>query len=85
MLLSEAHLRELDQLVQYNYEDWINQAPVTYTEDTFVQDRKPIIVTSQYGQDQVMVESPDDAESWRRHRDFSKVHYMSVAIASHFR
>jgi len=84
--LSDAQLRQLDGHICSNYADWVRDAPAEYKTDRFILDRKPIIVTSRYGQNQEMVlEGEEEAESWRRKRNFEHVRYMSVAIATHFR
>jgi hypothetical protein len=75
----------LDEKIQRHYDRWISDAPVSYKKDSFILERKPIIVTSQYWQNQEMLETEGDADSWERSRDFSHIHYMSVAIATHFR
>ena len=80
---------QLHQLICDNFDDWIMNAPEHYKKDGFILDRKPIIIISQYGQNQEMITigegAEQEAESWRRKRDFKHVHYMSIAIATHFR
>jgi hypothetical protein len=84
--LTQPSLQQLDQLISDNFADWVINAPHEYKQDGFIIDRKPIIVTSRYGQNQEMtLDQPAEAESWRTKRDFQHVHYMSVAIATHFR
>lgn len=70
--------------IKARYDGWIRDAPQKYKDDSFILDRRPIIVTSQYGQNQAML-GPGDVDSWRNKRSYEKVHYMSVAIATHLR
>jgi hypothetical protein len=70
------------------YPIWIQDAPHSYKSDAFFDDRIPIAVTSIYGQNQPLAMWDDDAEedtqNWSRSRDFTKLKYISVSIASHF-
>ena len=76
-------MHELHYIIHDEFEVWIQNAPASYKKDSFIIDRKPIIVTSQYGQNQEMLDQ--DSTSWLGQRDFKHVHYMSFAIASHLR
>jgi hypothetical protein len=77
-------MEELDLLIKTHYESWIANAPRSYR-DAFIRQRMPIVVTSLYGQNQLIMETEEDSDSWRRQRNYSDVHYMSVAIATHLR
>lgn len=67
-----------------------SQAPTHFKASTIFATSTPIIVTARVGQNQeVYVANPDhDAlenyqRSWRNLRDYSKIRYMTVALATH--
>jgi len=81
-------LKTLDIGIRRWYAQWIHEAPQTYKSDNFFLDRNPIAVTSIYGQNQQLAmwddETDEDIDNWSRSRDFTKLKYVSVSIASHF-
>ncbi|KAF8326750.1 hypothetical protein F5887DRAFT_1084263 [Amanita rubescens] len=81
-------LKTLDIGIRRWYAQWIQEAPQTYKSDNFFLDRSPIAVTSIYGQNQPLAmwddETDEDTDNWSRSRDFTKLKYVSVSIASHF-
>ena len=50
--LKFMELRALDQEIQRGFGGWVDGAPDTYTDDGFIVDRTPLVITSQYGQNQ---------------------------------
>lgn len=77
-------LKRLDKALRTEYHSWVETAPSAYKEDKFFQERVPIIVTSSYGQNQRIGLKPgEERENWQRDRDFSKVRFMTVALATH--
>lgn len=77
-------LNLLDEALRTRYNCWVQRAPEAYTADKFFQDRVPIIVTSSYGQNQPIGLNPrEERENWRRDRDFSRVRFMTIALATH--
>jgi len=81
-------LKALDLGIRRWYATWLLDAPESYKSDKFFVDRLPIAVTSIYGQNQPLAVWDDDANedthNWSRSRDFTKLRYVSVSIASHF-
>jgi hypothetical protein len=82
-------LLDLDRMITNEYENWVREAPEEYREDSFLEDRYPVAVTSRYGQNQELGLQTDDMEeegiNWNRDRQFNRIRYMSVAIATHLR
>lgn len=75
-------LQSLDKEICSQYDAWVTEAPEAYA--GFFQDRAPIIITSSYGQNQQLGHLPHHEEdNWTRYRDFSKVRFMTVALATH--
>ena len=89
MHLNLGYLRRLDEAIIQHYEQWINAAPGEYREDGFFVQRRPIAITSRYGQNQELglneETEMEEGLNWQRDRDFSRVRYISVAIATHLR
>ena len=81
-------LKAFDAAIKRWYAHWIRDAPISYKADGFFADRIPIAITSIYGQNQPLAiwddEEDEDTHNWSRSRDFSKLKYVSVSIASHF-
>lgn len=80
-------LRSLDRAIVLWYNVWVSEAPQQYTSDGFLAHRIPVAITSLYGQNQPLpVREDDDAEesaNWSRTRDFNRIKYMSLSIATH--
>jgi hypothetical protein len=59
-------------------------APETWKEDGFLVERFPICITSRYGQDQEIGIDPEaEGANWYYDRDFSRIRFLNVAIATH--
>jgi len=52
-------LKNLDQAIVKFYEDWIENAPGQYTEDGFFPMRRPVAVTSRFGQNQKLADTEE--------------------------
>ncbi|KAF9442204.1 hypothetical protein P691DRAFT_789934 [Macrolepiota fuliginosa MF-IS2] len=82
--LNLEKLNELDKAIQRMYFPWVEKAPDAYKTDQFFLQRIPICVTSRYGQNQqIGVNLGQEVENWHRDRDFSRIRYITVAIATH--
>lgn len=78
-------VRRLDHYMVRGYDDWANKAPAEWTADSFLQNNKPIVVTSRYGQDArfaVPGHEEREAQEWENRRDYSKIAFLTVAIAT---
>lgn len=74
----------LDRALRSQYDLWVQRAPESYTQDKFFQERVPIIVTSLYGQNQPLgIDPTTERGNWHWDRDFSKIRFMTVALATH--
>lgn len=68
------------------YSSWLRLAPAEYKEDNFFLERVPIVITSHYGQNQQLGHQPrEERDNWNRDRDFSRVRFVTVALATHLR
>lgn len=79
-------LLDFDREIQSGYHAWVENAPPEWKEDQFFIERFPICVTSRYGQDQDIGdenELEEEALNWFLDRDFSRVRFFNVAIATH--
>ncbi len=88
--LNLEKLRDLDNAICEGYDTWVDGAPPEYTDDKFFRERVPIIITTTYGQNQRLgCESPaeikEELVSWKNDRDFEKIRFMTVALATHYR
>jgi len=79
----------LDSEIVKRYDAWVTGAPPAYKTDGFLAQRVPITVTSRYGQNQDLGMSPanaaETAGNWDRDRDFQRLRYMTIALATHIR
>ena len=78
-------LKTLDAKLVAGYHDWVDAAPDHWKTDGFLTKHSPIVVTSCFGQNTAIgLEGEEDVEAaaWDRDRDFSKVAFLTVAIAT---
>ena len=78
-------LRTLDDLILEGYRDWVRCAPDHWKADGFLTSNCPIVVTSCFGQNAAIALEGDEyaeAEAWDRVRDYSKIAFLTVAIAT---
>ena len=75
----------LNTLILNGYHSWVNNAPPSWKEDHFLQNNSPILITSRYGQNASIVlpgNNSDEALAWNRERDYSKVAFLTFALAT---
>lgn len=76
----------MDRAIVENYEQWVQSAPASYKQDSFLQDRYPVAITSRYGQNQELgLNIEEEIVNWDRDRNFERIRYVTVAIATHLR
>lgn len=79
------NVKLLDEYLTGGFRQWVDDSPDHWKEDGFLTDNSPIIVTSCFGQNAVIaIEGNEDTEAaaWDRDRDYSKITFLSVAIAT---
>lgn len=83
--LNLEDVRSLDQAIVGGYEEWVEKAPPKWKADGLFEHNIPIVVTSRFGQD-TAIAIPDNEEeegnSWDTERDFSKVAFLTFALAT---
>jgi hypothetical protein len=75
----------LDKLLVDGLHMFVNGAPNDWKEDGFLLDRSPIVVTTCFGQNaRVCVPNNENREAmeWHNERDYSKIAFLTVAIAT---
>jgi hypothetical protein len=83
--LNFEDLRELDGLVVAGYRAWVEAAPESWKEDGFLGRNCPIVVTSRFGQNARIATRGNlrrEAEVWDLERDYSKLAFFTLAIAT---
>ena len=78
-------LRNLDNKLVQGFSDWVNNAPQNWKLDGFISQNSPVIVTSRYGQNAAIAlegNRSQEAAAWDRDRDYSKIAFLTVAIAT---
>ena len=86
--LNFESLEALDRLLVDGLSDFVNGAPDDWRRDGFLVDRSPIVVTSRFGQNaRVGIEGNElnEALEWQLERDYSKIAFLTVAIATSIR
>ncbi|KIL55211.1 hypothetical protein M378DRAFT_182284 [Amanita muscaria Koide BX008] len=82
-------LQRLDDTICDEYQNWVDEAPLFYLEDDFLTSRVPVAITSRFGQNQQLAESRADRDqevlNWAQDRDYKRIHYLTIALASHLR
>jgi hypothetical protein len=84
-MLNFEEIAALDRLVVDGYDEWVDGAPDHWKSDRFLLDRSPIVITSRYGQNaRIAVRGNEEleAEAWDLERDYSKIAFLTVAIAT---
>ncbi|KAI9430768.1 hypothetical protein H4582DRAFT_2103578 [Lactarius indigo] len=77
--------QKLDSLMANGYKDWVEKAPDSWKLDGFLKRHSPIVVTSRYGQNAAIAlagNEDNEAESWDTERDYSKISYVTFALAT---
>jgi hypothetical protein len=78
-------LRNLDNLLVHGFSDWVHNAPQNWKLDGFITQNSPVVVTSRYGQNTAIAlegNITEEAAAWDRDRDYSKIAFLTVAIAT---
>jgi hypothetical protein len=78
-------LNALHNHIVDGYGDWVKKAPSGWTKDGFLQKNKPIMITSRYGQNAAIAlpgNQANEAEDWNSERDYSKIAYLTFALAT---
>lgn len=78
-------VRALHRKIQDDYETWARDAPHQWSKDDFFINSRPIFVTIHYGQNQeicIRNAFEQEADIWETERDYSKIKYLSIAIAT---
>jgi hypothetical protein len=83
--LNFENVQHLDGLIVEKYDGWVDDAPDAWKADGFLLRRKPILVTSRFGQN-ARIATPGneahEAEAWQKERDYSKLAFVTFAIAT---
>jgi hypothetical protein len=83
--LNLEELKELDSLIANGFDDWVDLAPDHWKVDRFLTRNSPVVVTSCFGQNAqtaLSANKEQEALNWEGDRDYSKVAYLTVAIAT---
>jgi hypothetical protein len=83
--LNFEDLHVLDHKLVNGYKEWVKRAPENWKADGFITRNSPIIVTSRYGQNaRIALDGHEDEEAatWNAERDYSKVAYLTFALAT---
>jgi hypothetical protein len=78
-------LTQLDNLIVHGFQNWVDAAPDPWKVDRFLTNNSPIVVTSRYGQNAAIALEGNrraEAAAWDRDRDYSKIAFLTVAIAT---
>lgn len=77
-------VQKLDAEICKGYQSWVRRAPAEYKDDNFFLDRVPVVITSRYGQNNRFGQAPDiERDNWERDRVWSKIRFVTVALATH--
>jgi hypothetical protein len=87
--LNLSSMKALDSAIVRWYQEWVANAPPDYINDDFFPSRIPVAVTSRFGQNQQLSKTHEDREeerlNWARDRDYSRIRYVTLALATHIR
>jgi len=87
--LTVPQLIKLHERMKTSYPEWLRHAPESYTRDGFFTDRKPVAVTSRYGQNQKIggseANSAQEDSVWQEVRRWDEISHVTVALATHIR
>jgi hypothetical protein len=78
-------LKRLDEELVAEFRSWVQAAPDHWKADGFLTNNSPIVITSCFGQNAAFgLEGDEDIEAaaWDRDRNFSKIAFLTVAIAT---
>lgn len=83
--LNFENAKMLDRNIVEGYRNWVENAPDDWKTDGFLQGNCPIIITSRFRQNAaiaVLGNEETEAESWDLQRDYSKIAFLTVALAT---
>lgn len=78
-------LTTLHHQIFNGYNDWVHNAPAHWKKDRFLEKHRPIMITSRYGQNAGIAlpnNREQEAEDWNSERDYSKIAYLTFALAT---
>jgi len=84
-MLNFEDVKTLDCLIVDGYSAWVNKAPSHWKADSFLQNHSPIVVTSRFGQNTGIAargNEEHEAANWDSERDYSKIAFLTFALAT---
>jgi hypothetical protein len=82
-------MKRLDQMILRSYAEWITGAPEEYKTEDMFSTRKPVTITSIFGQNQELASSVElrneEHDNWERDRDYARIRYLTLVLATHIR
>jgi hypothetical protein len=83
--LNFHNLKQLDSLLVGGYREWVENAPDHWKVDGFLKNKSPIVVTSRFGQNAWIATPGNEAHeaiAWQLERDYSKLAFVTFALAT---
>src|SRR5712671_6728267 len=83
--LNFEDVQSLDYYLINGYDNWVDGLPNQWKKDRFLEKHSPIIITSRFGQNAsiALLDNEDqEAEDWHRERDYSKITFLTFALAT---
>jgi len=84
--LTLEQVRDLNKEIKTSYKDWVSNAPHGWFKDSFFREHYPIAIPCLYGQDQPICTPGNEQleeRNWEKERDYLKMRYVNMAIATH--
>ena len=89
LYLNLQTMKRLDRMIVRSYADWIADAPQEYQDEELFTNGVPVAITSRFGQNQELARTLDlhqeEQDNWARDRDYTRIRYLTIALASHIR
>jgi hypothetical protein len=89
MYLNIPEMKMLHERLTTSYDNWIANAPESYKKDGFFTSRRPVGITSRFGQNQPLGASVQNAvvedRNWDDDRPWHKLSHVTAALATHIR
>ncbi len=80
-------MKDLHRRIGNSYDVWLAAAPDSYKNDGFFPGRRPVAITSRYGQNQPIGCSENDQDvedkNWDDARCWADISHVTVAVATH--
>jgi hypothetical protein len=83
--LNVENVKELSNEIIKGYDNWVKNAPQSWKADGFLERNSPIVITSRFGQNTpiaVLGNEEREADSWDTDRDYTKIAFMTIALAT---